>query len=189
MRTILGMSLATALLTLLSMNAGAQQYDAGHSLEADQHDERAEGAPGTCQGERARTLAGSCRSSRSDDRRQAARLQRLPRPAVAAHVGPRPVGGAAVLASYLTDRADQADGPAFIVHAGDHVGASPPDSALLQDEPSIGVLNMLANKWCTFGLQRKLPDFRSPSRRRAATSSARSATTSSTRARRSCCAC
>ena len=43
----------------------------------------------------------------------------------------RPVGGAAVLASYLEAAADQADGPAFIIHAGDHVGASPPNSALL----------------------------------------------------------
>jgi hypothetical protein len=30
-------------LTFVAANAGAQHYDAGHSLEADQHDERAEG--------------------------------------------------------------------------------------------------------------------------------------------------
>ena len=53
-------------------------------------------------------------------------------------VAGRPVGGAAVLASYL--RAAQArlrERSTIIVHAGDHVGASPPDSALLQDEPAI----------------------------------------------------
>lgn len=36
----------------------------------------------------------------------------------------------------------------IIVHAGDHVGASPPISALLQDEPSITFLNLLANRYC-----------------------------------------
>src|SRR5262245_53908674 len=64
--------------------------------------------------------------------------------------GQRPMGGAAVLASYL--RAAQAgDWPerTFIVHAGDHVGASPPVSALLQDEPAIMFLNLLANEFCT----------------------------------------
>ncbi len=70
-------------------------------------------------------------------------------------VGNRPVGGAAVLAAYL--RAAQQDARAgdeedrtFIVHAGDHVGATPPESALLQDEPAIGVLNVLGNRWCRF---------------------------------------
>jgi hypothetical protein len=43
MRTIVGTSVAAAVLTLLSANAGAQHSDAGHSLEADQHDERVEG--------------------------------------------------------------------------------------------------------------------------------------------------
>jgi 5'-nucleotidase len=33
---------------------------------------------------------------------------------------------------------------AFIVHAGDFVGASPPNSGLLQDEPSVDFLNLLA---------------------------------------------
>lgn len=63
-------------------------------------------------------------------------------------VGTRPVGGAAVLASYLNAaRLKQED--ALIVHAGDHVGASPPSSALLQDEPSISVLNLLGNEYCS----------------------------------------
>src|ERR687898_770036 len=43
MRTTLGTTLATALLTLIAANADAQHYDAGHSLEADQHDERVAG--------------------------------------------------------------------------------------------------------------------------------------------------
>lgn len=62
----------------------------------------------------------------------------------------RPVGSAAVLAAHL--RASQAAfaGPTLIVHAGDWVGASPPSSALLQDEPSIQWLNLLANEHCRY---------------------------------------
>ena len=60
----------------------------------------------------------------------------------------RPVGGADVLASYLQSESAEVGGKAIIVHAGDHVGASPPISALLQDEPSITFLNMLTNKAC-----------------------------------------
>ena len=60
----------------------------------------------------------------------------------------RPVGGAAVLASYLQAESTAAGGAAIIVHAGDQVGASPPISALLQDEPSITFLNLLANDQC-----------------------------------------
>lgn len=63
-------------------------------------------------------------------------------------VGGRPAGGAAVLASYLKNAAAQAPDGAFIVNAGDHVGASPPNAALLQDEPAIGVLNLLTNQHC-----------------------------------------
>ncbi len=63
----------------------------------------------------------------------------------------RPIGGAAVLASYLkAAQEEMEDGKTFIVHAGDHVGASPPASALLQDEPSISFLNLLANKHCSY---------------------------------------
>ncbi|MDB4974010.1 MAG: ushA [Myxococcaceae bacterium] len=62
----------------------------------------------------------------------------------------RPVGGAAVLVSYLRDAAARFPGDTLIVHAGDWVGASPPSSALLQDEPSIEVLNLLANAFCTY---------------------------------------
>jgi len=166
MRT-LGTSLAAAVLTLLSANAGAQHADAGHSLEADQHDERAEGMQARAKAsERVRWQDPAGRR----DPQVSVKLlgindfhgQLSPRT-----LGPptalRPVGGSAVLASYLQAAADQAEGAAFIIHAGDHVGASPPNSALLQDEPSIDVLNTLANKWCIpFGLQRKLPDFLEP---------------------------
>jgi 5'-nucleotidase len=63
-------------------------------------------------------------------------------------VGNRPVGGAAVLASYLKSAAAGFEGRSLIIHAGDHVGATPPESALLQDEPSIQFLNALANSAC-----------------------------------------
>mgnify|MGYP001359263316 CR=1 FL=1 len=58
-------------------------------------------------------------------------------------VAGRPVGSAAVLASYLLAAARDYGDRAFLVHAGDHVGASPPASALLQDEPSIEFLNLM----------------------------------------------
>ena len=84
--------------------------------------------------------------------REAARLQRLPRPARRRHDGSRnrPVGGAGVFVSYL--RAAQAgiEDQTIIVNAGDRVGASPPDSALLQDEPSIQMMNLLANSSCSY---------------------------------------
>jgi 5'-nucleotidase len=70
-------------------------------------------------------------------------------------VANRPVGGAAVLAAYLQAAQQDPNDPqlpdrTLIVHSGDHVGATPPDSALLQDEPAIGVLNLLANQYCRF---------------------------------------
>jgi 5'-nucleotidase len=61
----------------------------------------------------------------------------------------RPVGGAAVLASYLRDEAARFPGTTLIVHAGDQVGASPPASGLLADEPSIEFLNRLGNRFCS----------------------------------------
>lgn len=69
-------------------------------------------------------------------------------------VGGRPVGGAAVLAAYLREEQRSFDGDSLIIHAGDHVGASPPASALLQDEPSIQFLNLLANRHCRYGSTR-----------------------------------
>lgn len=60
----------------------------------------------------------------------------------------RPVGGAAVLAAYFAAEEQQAEKGAILVHAGDLVGASPPISALLQDEPTIHFLNQLASQAC-----------------------------------------
>lgn len=71
-------------------------------------------------------------------------------------VGGRPAGGAAVLASYLEAEAREVNDRAIIVHAGDLVGASPPVSALLQDEPTMQFLNILANDDC------KMSDFMAP---------------------------
>lgn len=64
-------------------------------------------------------------------------------------VGGRPVGSAPVLAAYLKTAQQGWEDRAIIVHAGDHVGASPASSALLQDEPSISFLNLLGNRACT----------------------------------------
>jgi 5'-nucleotidase len=72
-------------------------------------------------------------------------------------LGTADVGGAAVLGAYLEKAAAAASGPTFIVHAGDHVGASPPSSALLQDEPSVSFLNLLGNSHCGRGRRRLHP--------------------------------
>ncbi|HEY5959428.1 MAG TPA: bifunctional metallophosphatase/5'-nucleotidase, partial [Polyangiaceae bacterium] len=68
-------------------------------------------------------------------------------------VSNRPVGGAAVLASYLDASQRGIEDHTLIVHAGDHVGASPPASALLQDEPAIEFLNLLTNEHCSYELR------------------------------------
>lgn len=60
----------------------------------------------------------------------------------------RPIGGAAVLAAYLKHAANA---NTIFVHAGDQVGASPANSALLQDEPAVSLLNLLANAACRYG--------------------------------------
>lgn len=65
-------------------------------------------------------------------------------------VGTRAAGGAAVLAAHLKRAQARFAGPTFIVHAGDQVGASPPESALLKDEPSIQLLNRLGNAYCSY---------------------------------------
>jgi 5'-nucleotidase len=65
-------------------------------------------------------------------------------------VAGRPAGGAAVLASYLKSAAAAAPDGHLIIHAGDQVGATPPASALLQDEPAIQFLNLLANSDCRY---------------------------------------
>jgi 5'-nucleotidase len=63
-------------------------------------------------------------------------------------VSRRPVGSAGVLAAYLNGASAAAPSSTLIVHAGDHVGASPASSALLQDEPAVSFLNLLANRHC-----------------------------------------
>jgi len=69
----------------------------------------------------------------------------------AAPDGKRPAGGAAVLAAYL--EAQRAHDPAdtLIIHAGDLLGASPPVTRLLQNEPAIQFLNLLAGEECRYG--------------------------------------
>lgn len=63
-------------------------------------------------------------------------------------VAGRPVGGAEVLAAWLRAASAAFEDRSFLLHAGDHVGASPAASALLQDEPAISFLNLLANDAC-----------------------------------------
>ena len=65
----------------------------------------------------------------------------------------RAVGSAPVLAAYLKEAQARAKGRSLIVHAGDHVGASQPQSTLLQDEPGIMFFNMLGNDQCRSGGQ------------------------------------
>lgn len=123
--------------------------DHSHSLEADNDDARLEGAA-------ARLLAQEPVGWRDERhaRDPQVRIKLLGfndfhgQISTGRLVANRPVGSAAVLASYLKTAADNARDGAFIVHAGDHVGASPPASALLQDEPSISFLNELANGHC-----------------------------------------
>ena len=64
-------------------------------------------------------------------------------------VNGRPVGSAPVLAAYLKKAQKDFAGYTFIASAGDLVGASPPDSALLQDEPAVMFMNLLGNDNCS----------------------------------------
>lgn len=68
-------------------------------------------------------------------------------------VGGRPVGSAEVLAAYLRQAERGMEDHTLIVHDGDVVGASPPVSALMQDEPTVMFLNLLANRFCTAALR------------------------------------
>jgi 5'-nucleotidase len=65
-------------------------------------------------------------------------------------VAGRPVGSAPVLAAWLKSAQAGREEQTILVHAGDHVGATPPGSALLQDEPAISFLNQLANDHCRY---------------------------------------
>lgn len=60
-----------------------------------------------------------------------------------------PVGGAAVLASYLKQAQYGMEDRTLISIIGDQVGASPPASGLLHDEPTILFTNSLANEFCS----------------------------------------
>ncbi len=55
------------------------------------------------------------------------------------------LGGMHHLSHHLLSAIESTDEHTFILHAGDHVGASPAESALLQDEPAIDFLNILQN--------------------------------------------
>ncbi|HEY6453752.1 MAG TPA: bifunctional metallophosphatase/5'-nucleotidase [Steroidobacteraceae bacterium] len=69
----------------------------------------------------------------------------------AAPDGLRPAGGAAVLAAYLQTERARDPGDTLIIHAGDLLGASPPITRLLQNEPAIQFLNLLAGEACPYG--------------------------------------
>ena len=60
----------------------------------------------------------------------------------------RPVGSAGVLAAWLAAGQAGAEDRTVVVHGGDLVGASPPASALLQDEPAVALMNRFANASC-----------------------------------------
>ncbi len=66
-------------------------------------------------------------------------------------VSGKDVGSAGVLVAYLRAAEQGVDDRTIVVHAGDHVGASPPASALLQDEPAVSLMNLLANEHCVAG--------------------------------------
>ena len=66
----------------------------------------------------------------------------------------RPVGGAAVLTSYLSQwrhDAMQDGAESLIVGGGDLIGASPPVSGLLHDEPTIEALGLMGLKYSALG--------------------------------------
>jgi 5'-nucleotidase len=65
--------------------------------------------------------------------------------------GKRPAGGAAVLAAYLKGKQARDPAGTLIIHAGDLLGASPPITRLLQNEPAIQFLNLLAGTQCDYG--------------------------------------
>lgn len=134
-------------LTSIALNfPSAQAHDAGHSLELDHEAQWSTREIRDQAGERVGWRDGSSRDP-------VVKLKLLGINDFHGQLSPRtvagrPAGGAAVLAAYLRAAADSAPDGSLIIHAGDHVGASPPNSALLQDEPAISVLNLLANRDC-----------------------------------------
>lgn len=145
------LTIVVASIVTWSVSVPVVAHDQGHSLESDEQDIRAEGPVAR--------LNASERVSWRDEHGMRDPLVRLKllgfndfhgQLSTGRLVAGRPVGSAAVLASYLKAAAANAPNRTIIVHAGDHVGASPPASALLQDEPSISFLNLLADKDCRF---------------------------------------
>jgi 5'-nucleotidase len=63
----------------------------------------------------------------------------------------RPVGGAPALVAYLKQAERAAPYSTLFLHAGDQLGASPPPTRLLRNEPGIQLLNLLANDHCAYG--------------------------------------
>ena len=61
------------------------------------------------------------------------------------------VGGASQLASMFDEEADRLPGRTLLLSGGDNVGASPPNSALLQDRPAIDVENAWGLDATAFG--------------------------------------
>ncbi|HKZ72785.1 MAG TPA: 5'-nucleotidase C-terminal domain-containing protein [Steroidobacteraceae bacterium] len=157
----LALAIASAALLQLSVDASAgSNYQHSHSLESDLHDVR---ELGSAIRRRASEPVGW-----RDERGVRDPLVRIKligfndfhgRLAAGQRVANRPVGGIGVLASYLRSAAGEARDGHLFIHAGDHVGATPPESALLQDEPSIQFLNQLANDECRYADPRKLPSW------------------------------
>jgi 5'-nucleotidase len=65
--------------------------------------------------------------------------------------GRRIAGGAAVLAAYLKQQRALDPDDTLIIHAGDLLGAAPPITRLLQNEPAIQFLDLLADAHCDYG--------------------------------------
>lgn len=61
----------------------------------------------------------------------------------------RPIGGAAVLAAYFRAAARGFENVTLAIHAGDMIGASPPPSALNQDEPSVEFMGSILGAGCS----------------------------------------
>ena len=149
-----------AILIALPLATAACAQNLSHSLESDDADDR---------GERAETRQQASERVRWRDPRwqqdPVVHLKLLGINDFHGQLSPRlvagrPAGGAAVLAAYLKSAAGAAEDGSLIVHAGDQVGASPPNSALLQDEPAISLLNFLANEHCRdIDLKTRLADW------------------------------
>jgi 2',3'-cyclic-nucleotide 2'-phosphodiesterase (5'-nucleotidase family) len=63
----------------------------------------------------------------------------------------QPVGGGAFLATMFDEELDSLPGPGLILAGGDNVGASPPNSLLLEDKPAIDVENAWALDATSYG--------------------------------------